>query len=87
MTEAVLLALALAPTLQIPSRARVSWEKTCDYCPRRIYEDCRALNLAGLPIRCQWKSAEEVGMLRQAMERGNDEAQDAHSGICISGMG
>lgn len=66
MTPTTLLALALLPTIA-PPPATVSWEKRCDHCPQRFYDECRALNLAGLPLRCQQKSAEEVARLREAL--------------------
>lgn len=69
MTDAELITLALCPRVIIPSRREgVGWPKQCNLCPQRFYDDCQALNLAGLPIRCQQKTAEEVAMLREALE-------------------
>lgn len=66
MTEEQLISLALRPRLNIPRRRRhASWEKQCLHCPQTVYDQCKALNLAGLPLRCEDVSDEDMEMLRR----------------------
>ena len=66
MTYAALLALALRPRIS-PPPSHISWEKQCNLCPQRFYDDCKALNRAGLPIRCQGVDDEEAAKLKEAL--------------------
>ena len=66
MTDAALLALALRPRIS-PPPSRISWEKQCQLCPQTFYDQCRMLNLAGLPIRCERVSDEERAKLKEAL--------------------
>ena len=68
MTDAYLLSLALRPRITIPlKRDGRSWEKQCILCPQAFYDDCKALNLAGLPVRCQRIDDEERAKLEGAL--------------------
>lgn len=66
MADTALLALALRPRIS-PPPSRISWEKQCRLCPQRFYDQCRMLNLAGLPIRCQTVDDEEHAKLEEAL--------------------
>ena len=41
--------------------------KQCSLCPQRFYDDCKALNLAGLPLRCEPIDDEERAKLEEAL--------------------
>jgi len=56
------LRLANAPVLALDP-CPVSWEKVCDYCPRRIVVDCHALLETGLLPRCVEQDRDELHWL------------------------
>lgn len=72
MTDAALIALALAPRLPVALIQGVSWEKVCLHCS--WYNRCEVLNLAGLPLRCARVDDEEREMLREALRCASSES-------------
>ena len=57
----------IQPHDRIPPGQCVSWERRCLLCPAGLYRDCMALTLAGLPLRCEPKSAEDVQVLEKML--------------------